>query len=226
MAFKTVGIIDVRSVGGSSLVRMFNRRPDCYLPPIKVLGNPSINMDYLFNRDIISRSDVGIVSVKPRQMRDICDSICSVSGKIPIISTAPFIPLNKLHLWLCENKVIIRCMPSISCEVGKGIVPYHSNYEKKYVHDLMSNLFAPNKVLRLSSDNEMNAATIINECDQAFFAWYVNQLEPIWTRNCSDEKINKMLIGKMTRVAAALKTYSTKEIIKMAAGLEELQIEF
>jgi len=236
---KRVGIIGIGSLG-ESLVNMLLRRPNFLLSPISVIGSTvrqnridelrntimndtSIkNPDILLttnNGDIVDKADEIILAVKPGQIKTICDIIRpSISGDIPIISTSAAVPLEKLHQWLPETKIIIRCMPNIPCNIGHGMVPYITKSDPKIAFDIMYNIFAPNNVLSLSSDDEIDISTIISGCGPAFFAWYTECIRQIGADILSNQNLDTMLIQTMKGTAAMLQTYSTNDIIKAVAS--------
>ena len=75
----------------------------------------------LFSRDnkvIVKHSNYLILSVKPVQMKEVCQEINFLPEDFPIISAAAAIPLDLLHKWLPNNRNIIRCMPNIPCISG------------------------------------------------------------------------------------------------------------
>lgn len=99
------------------------------------------------NKELATHADTILLSVKPREIRGICEIIAhSVQKETPIISVAAAVPLNKLHEWLPRSKNIIRCMPNVPCGIGHGIVSYYTNMEPKQAMCLMSDIFAPNTV--------------------------------------------------------------------------------
>lgn len=230
---KTIGIIGTGSLG-ESLINMLLRRPNFSLSPVSVVGstlrsdrivelrNTIISENLLLtvnNHDVIEKADEILLTVKPGQIKMVCDTIRPlVSKNTPIISAAAAIPLEKLHQWLPETKMIIRCMPNIPCNIGDGIVPYITKSDSKLASSIINNIFAPNKTLPLSTDSEIDISTLIAGCGPALFAWYSKCIQQIGTGILLDQDLTLMLTQTMKGTAAMLQTHSTDNVIRAVAS--------
>lgn len=226
---RTIGIIGTGSLG-EQLVKMLLRRQDSLLP-FSVIGSvrrPTRKQELietfgsrlrLFedNRQVAIKSDVLILSVKPGQIKDVCKEITPILlDDVPVISAAAAIPLNKLHQWLPSTNTIIRCMPNIPCSIGSGVSTYYS--DSPIADILMNDVFAPNMILPVNSDSEVDASTLIAGCGPAFFAWYSQCLKTIGEGIISKDTLNKMIIQTMKGTAEMLRDNTTEEIIHAVAS--------
>ena len=216
-----VGIIGLGNLG-KALAEMLIRRPDIkvigsvrrpehlraltiQLPEVEVVDN---------NAEVIANSNVLILAVKPNQMRDVCAGISSHIC-LPIISVAAAVPLNKLHQWLPHKSAIIRCMPNLPCSIGAGVVPYYS-YQP--TDDLMQDIFAPNRVIAMDNDAEIDAATVISGCGPAFISWFSDQLYKIGQMRIPDAKLQSMIAQTICGTGLLLETKSSATIMKEVAS--------
>lgn len=168
------------------------------------------------NGQVSKHSDYIILSVKPSQIKDICTEIKSyIDPNTPIISTAAAVPLDMLHKWLPESKNIIRCMPNIPCSIGEGTIIYHSHSDNIKI---MNDIFAPNLVVRVKSDAEIDALTLIAGCGPAFYAWYNECLKSAVCGILEDDVVDMIMMQTMIGTACMLKTMSNNEIIKTVAS--------
>lgn len=239
MHARTVGIIGTGALGTHLAKMLLTQRElktlmeyPChhYIPPISVIGSVtnaeregyleyhfghSLRMSYN-NKDIVRKSDIIILSVKPNQMKAVCEEIKTVMREDKVvISTAAAVSLDKLHSWLPRNQNIIRCMPNIPCSIGSGVATYYSKY--KHAQLVMDDLFKPNKIIPLYSDKEMDASTLISGCGPALISWYNDALNKTADKSLHPKTLNEILAHTMIGTAKMLETNSSRQIIKDVA---------
>ena len=227
---RTIGIIGTGSLG-EQLAKMLIKRPDNGLSELSVIGSVRRQsrkqeiLDQLGskiilfedNKQVAVKSDLIILSVKPSQMRDVCKEISpTLLNTVPIISVAAAVPLDKLHEWLPVTNTIIRCMPNVACSVGAGLSVYYS--KSAYADALMHNIFAPNLVLPVSTDEQVDVSTLIAGSGPAFFAWYSECLKRIGEGKISKEILARMIAQTMKGTAEMLGVNSAEEIIRSVAS--------
>lgn len=228
--YRTIGIIGIGSLG-EQLTKMLLRRPENLLPRVSVIGSvrrsarkqelldkfgTQINL-FEDNRQVATKSDIIILSVKPGQIKDVCKEITPLLlDSVPVISAAAAIPLAKLHQWIPSTNTIIRCMPNIPCSIGAGVSTYYS--QSSYADSLMSDIFAPNTVLSVNNDAEVDASTLIAGCGPAFFAWYAECLKTIAEGTIEKSVLMKMITETMKGTAEMLQKSNPDEIIRAVAS--------
>lgn len=169
------------------------------------------------NPAIAHRSDVVILTVKPGQIKGVCQEIASsLTPDTIIISAAAAVPLAKLKEWLPNSQVIIRCMPNIPCSIGKGIVSYYSN--SLQAESIMEKVFAPNKIIAVSDDSQVDASTLISGCGPAFFSWYAECIKRIGVDKLPPHILNSMIVETMSGTAALLNHHTAADIIQRVAS--------
>lgn len=235
MAGRIAGIIGTGSLG-THLIRMINSRPDIsklpYQPrkfPLAVIGSVRTYKrerylrDCYFielfkdNKEVAKRANIVLLSVKPSQIKDVCQEIAShLDPNTAVISAAAAVPLDKLHEWLPNTKTVIRCMPNVACSIGSGVATYYSNSSDAF--DVMHEVFVPNLILPVSSDKEMDTSTLISGCSPAFLAWYVDCLKLLGYSYLPPETLNKMITQTMIGTAEMLKRQSSEQIIRAVAS--------
>ncbi|CAH6419489.1 Pyrroline-5-carboxylate reductase [uncultured virus] len=233
--FNSVGVIGTGNLG-ESLIKMILRKsriPSVIcsvrtedrktnlinrIGPNITKSESSINFEFQ-NPIIAQKSECLILSVKPGQIKEICNEIKDfVPATTPVISAAAAISLTNLHNWLPTTKGIIRIMPGITCAIGQGIIPYTTRGDLQDIYPMMMDIFAPNTLLPLKTDAEIDAATLIAGCGPAFFAWFSTQLRNSVARNLSDPDIAKMLAITMRGTGSLMETMRESDIITSVAS--------
>ena len=213
-----VGIIGLGNLG-MSLATMIAKNPD-----LDVIGHnrshvpknlPRIRLAAT-NREVILRSDVVILSVKPMQIQALCAEIRPlITSKVPIISTAAAVSLTNLKQWLPETEMVIRCMPNIPCSIGEGIVPYYStNFG---ADTLMASIFSPNRIVDLETDHQMDVSTMVSGCGPAFLAWFSQYLYEIGT-DLPPSKLQALVAQTLRGTGTMLETTSPTTIMRTVAS--------
>lgn len=221
---RRVGIIGSGNLGqhlGKMLTRRNNvsvniscRKKELYPHLYNKLGRVTIYDD---NRILVNHSDIILLSVKPGNIKDVCEEINSyINTDKYIISTAAAIPLKCLYKWLPSTIKVIRCMPNIPCSIDKGVVTYYSNF--KGDDKIMKYIFGDNMIINLQNDRQIDLSTLISGCSPAFFAWYNDCLKTIGKDILSDKILNDMLKQTMIGTGEMMSTYTNSEIIKSVAS--------
>lgn len=240
MSLRTVGIIGMGSLGKHLTKMLLTQRQleplmkyPCYqyAPPLSVIGSVrnkdrAAVLEYNFgsalrtypdNCVVANKSDVVILAVKPGQVKEVCEEISSsLKDNTVVISTAAAVPLNKLQSWIPNVRNVIRCMPNTPCSIGSGVVTYYCKHNNGAA--IMKDLFKPNEVIPLYSDEEMDASTLISGCGPAFIAWYTNLLANISADTLHPSTVNNLLAHTMIGTAELLKTQNSRSIIKSVAS--------
>jgi len=75
------------------------------------------------NRELVRKSDIVIIAVKPKDVQKVLDEISDIVGKKLVISTVAGVPVAEFERRLRKAKVV-RIMPNIPCSVGEGAVAF------------------------------------------------------------------------------------------------------
>lgn len=75
------------------------------------------------NRELVSKSDIVIISVKPKDAQKVLDEISDIVGEKLVISTVAGVPIARFEGSLKKARVV-RIMPNILCSVGEGAIAF------------------------------------------------------------------------------------------------------
>ena len=229
-----IGIIGTGSLG-THLVRMLlshsRKSPVKHRPRIDVIGSVrnyerrnylectfGSSMQLYDNRLVARLSDIILISVKPEQVKEVCEDIKNTLTLYPrkiIISTAAAVPLNKLLGWLPTDSTVIRCTSNIPCSLGSGLVTYYSNASN--AREIMDTVFYPNKILEVKSDKSIDIATVITGCGPAFIAWYIDCLKDIGEEQFCTNGLKIMLSQTIIGTGEMLAIQDPDNLIRAAA---------
>lgn len=223
-----VGIIGTGNLGQSLAHMILNRNYESLICGIRrkerekelrqnLKGN---NIKFTMkNTELAKEANCIFLSVKPGQIRDVCNEISDVvNPETSIISVAAAVPLVKLREWLPHSQIIIRCMPNIPCSIGQGVIPYISHGNSEKIVELVEKIFKPNLIVPLQTDEQIDASTLISGCGPAFLSWYIDCLKPIAENNIQTDDLNEMIIQTMIGTANLLRHSSCSNIIKNVAS--------
>jgi len=77
------------------------------------------------NRELVRKSDIVIIAVKPKDVQKVLDEISDIVDKKLVISTVAGVPVVEFERRLKKAKVV-RIMPNILCSVGEGAIAFSS----------------------------------------------------------------------------------------------------
>ncbi len=173
---KTIGIIGTGHLGTHMLRLMTLNKLNLFLSvsdrdeaKAEKIANGS-NVISVTNEENISCSDVLFITVKPDQVKSVCNDINKYSDhrdKKIIVSAAAGVPLNKLEKWTENRQDIIRCMPNILISRGLGTILWYSNKD----HNKLLNMITegPDSIW-LDKEYLLDAGTVVSGCSPAFIA--------------------------------------------------------
>ena len=184
--------------------RKRNSDPDETYPSNVIMANSNLHLAH--------NSDIILLSVDPDNMQKVCKEIQEgITKDTCIISMAAGIRLETLREWNPNTHLIIRAMTNISCKFGIGAVTYMSNdYMSRRI---ITNLFSPNTIVRLETDEQMNMATVLSSCVPATEPYYK------LARNVLDEHVtNTIVSSSMMGVSHLLKETNIENVIDVVSS--------
>jgi pyrroline-5-carboxylate reductase len=110
------------------------------------------------------KSDVIVMSVKPQQMQQACESLAGVGVSGLILSIAAGTTISSIQTWLNNHSRIVRAMPNTPATLGLGISglvgpPSLSSVDHASATSVMR---AAGEVLWVSSESMINAVTAVS----------------------------------------------------------------
>jgi pyrroline-5-carboxylate reductase len=165
------GMLASKIVTARSLFISDNRRKQL-LNLAKDLGVRSV----LKNTDLISKTDVVIIAVKPQDIKTVLEEIGSCLRKNQIvISIAAGVSLKTLRKYL-KKAHVVRVMPNLGCFLRESAtaVSYEAG-EQKRVKDITNMLFGSLGVVIDVSEKRMHVVTALSGSGPAYIA-FISQI--------------------------------------------------
>jgi pyrroline-5-carboxylate reductase len=114
--------------------------------------------------ELISKSDIIILCVKPNQVEESCREI--PENKV-VLSIAAGISLSKLKIYLSDKTKIARLMPNLPLQVGVGAIGFVTNHN--FVDDIVYSLFQDfSLIIKVKDEDQMDAITGLSGSGPAF----------------------------------------------------------
>ena len=126
----------------------------------------------------IQLSDILFLTVKPDQIKSVCDSInknCYITDQKTIVSAAAGISLKSLSNWTNNQHRVVRCMPNLPVSNGDGTILWHGNtndiHPYKCEDYLLLDIITQGPTsMWVDSEKLIDAGTIISACTPAHIA--------------------------------------------------------
>jgi pyrroline-5-carboxylate reductase len=199
---KKIGIIGYGNMG-SAIAERIRRKYRVYTfdkdkNKIQNLSNIEIADNV---KDLVSKTDVVIIAVKPQDFDSVLNEIKSIVKDKLIISIAAGIATTDIEKVLGEVKVI-RVMPNLPARVGRGISFLSKG---RYAQDRDLNfalkLFRFLGIVFILSEEMMNEATAVSGSGPGFWCHRVENIP----RNEWEKYSNKFFIPELTLAAESVK---------------------
>ncbi|MDD5063751.1 MAG: pyrroline-5-carboxylate reductase [Phycisphaerae bacterium] len=122
------------------------------------------------NRDLVSKADIIVLSVKPQNMTDALESIKgAVSGKKLVISIAAGVKVSRIA-GVLGNVAIVRAMPNTPALIGEGASALFANDKAKPMLKKAKAVFsAVGKVVVVSNESLIDAVTAVSGSGPAYY---------------------------------------------------------
>lgn len=128
------------------------------------------------NRELVKKSDIVIIAVKPKDVQKVLDEISGTVGEKLIISTVAGVPVAWFERKLRKAKVV-RIMPNIPCSVGEGAIAFSSGSrvrrgDLRRVEELLDKLGIALKL----PENMLDAVTGLSGSGPAFYSLVIKAM--------------------------------------------------
>ncbi|TFE67329.1 pyrroline-5-carboxylate reductase [Methylacidiphilum sp. Yel] len=125
----------------------------------------------LDNRELVHNTDLVFLCVKPPQAKEVLGEIRAIIASKVLISVVAGLTIKDITQ-LLSPCMVIRAMPNLPCQIGKGVIPYALNRDEdrknremvSLIHYLFSLLGHPIQI----SEDLMAAATALVGCGPAY----------------------------------------------------------
>jgi len=174
------------------------------------------------NNYLIKNSHIIILSIKPSNVKKVLGEIEKFGDQNKlIISCVAGIENDFIENYLNSDYYpIIRIMPNISIETGKGVIPYFINDHVNSTHVFQLNeLFKPNFIIECDDEKLINTTTLLNGSMPAILSYLSDIFIQLGIEKDIPHDIStKLLIESLLGTGELLKTKSTQEIIKQVCS--------
>ena len=220
---KSIGIIGCGNMGSalvenfkkklaSSAILIFDKdkdRQNSLVKGFQVQGCESL-------QDLILKSRVIIIAVKPQDIDVVLKEFKRVSGKL-IISIAAGITLSHLELLLGNALAIIRAMPNLNALIGQSVTALSRN---RVVSDsqmgLAQKIFKAVGEVVIVPESQMNAVTAISGSGPAFVAYLIKDLgEEAIERVFVKEALNFKIAPRTANILARGTISGTRQMLSV-----------
>lgn len=125
------------------------------------------------NSDVISKSDIIFICVKPQDVEAIIEELKPAPKEKVFISIAAGVATKRFTDKLNGIK-IVRLMPSMNCQVNEmvSVVYFHKNIDGKERKDILAMLNSVGKAFELPED-KFDEFTALS-CSVAFYAYFID----------------------------------------------------
>ncbi len=151
---------------------------DNHLQTIRQRFGVSVTTD---NRHCAQQGDMVVLAVKPKVMRDVCESIAPVvqNTRPLIVSIAAGLEAPTLDGWLGGGLPLVRVMPNTPSLVGKGAAGLYANdavtaSQKKTVESVFGSI---GSALWVEEEHLLHAVTALSGSGPAYFFLMLEALE-------------------------------------------------
>jgi pyrroline-5-carboxylate reductase len=128
------------------------------------------------NIELVNKSEIVIVAVKPKDLEKVLDEIFGNVGEKLVVSTVAGVPIAVFERKLKSAKVV-RIMPNIACSVGEGAIAFSagSRVRRKDLRRVKELLDKLGIALELP-ENKLDAVTGLSGSGPAFYSLVVKAM--------------------------------------------------
>ncbi len=175
------------------------------------------------NLENIRMSDIIFLTVKPNNIKDVCEEIKNNSTyycEAPklIISAAAGVSVSKIQKWVGNRHSVGRCMPNIPVSIGDGSIVWTRGSVNTDDIELLNDITNGPGSLWVGEEM-MDSATVISGCSPAYTAKFFNTNYKIGIEmGFSPEQSKELLFNSMSGFLKLIKTMSPDEIMNQVAS--------
>ena len=208
---KSIGIIGAGNLGKHLIELLTHNRCQNFLT---VSDTHPIKTDKIrtsHNRDNIESSEYIFLTVKPNQVKSVCQDIkvchsdniynrnhthCLRTRKT-IISAAAGVPSFKIRKWLgnsSENYNIVRMMPNIPISMCSGSIIWYSDNIRSEDRNILGKMTKGPASVWVNQENKIDAATVLYGCNPAYISKFFDIYLKMGKELGFDESESKKLL--------------------------------
>lgn len=171
------------------------------------------------NFDDISNTDVIILSIKPQQLKSVCEQLLPYIKNQLIISIAAGIRSADIAGWLNQHESIVRVMPNTPAQIQAGVSALYALDKVSPQQREQANLIlaAVGKTVWLDDEGKMDAVTAISGSGPAYVFYLIEALQEAGVKLGLTADEANMLAVQTFKGASLLAAQSTEDIVTLRA---------
>ncbi len=166
------------------------------------------------NDDVINKSDVVVLAVKPQVLEVVAKNAAALIQQKQnlVVSIAAGISQKNLSDWLGSDTAIVRCMPNTPALVLTGATALHANDKVNgEQRDLAENIMRSVGIaLWLKKEAEMDAVTAVSGSGPAYFFLLMEAMEKVAVELGLSEATARLLVQQTALGAAKIALESSE----------------
>lgn len=171
------------------------------------------------NFDDFSDEDVIILSIKPQQLKSVCEQLVPYIKNQLIISIAAGIRSADIASWLDQYESIVRVMPNTPAQIQAGVSALYALNKVSQQQREQANLIlaAVGKTVWLDDESKMDAVTAISGSGPAYVFYLIEALQEAGVKLGLTADEANMLAVQTFKGASLLAAQSTEDVITLRA---------
>jgi pyrroline-5-carboxylate reductase len=217
---KNIGIIGFGNLGRSltSLLIKNNLRPSLRVSS----RNMERTRSFVYQQqDNINNSDILFLTVKPNNVKEVCDDINKYSNNTrkTIVSAAAAVPIKKINDWTYRKHQVIRCMPNLPISIGDGSIVWHDpNNDNEIKKVIEESTKGPNSIW-VKDEKLVDVATVISGCTPAYVGkLFESYVDSAVKQGFTEEESRFLLRGVFSGTSKFLEYQTGHEIMDSVAS--------
>lgn len=149
------------------------------------------------NAEVVKKSDVFILAVKPQQMKDVLNEIVDVINNTKVVvSIAAGVRIKSINKILGKNIQVVRVMPNLPLRIGYGVTAVCKNKvckQKKY--EFVKKLFLEKGIVVEVKEKLMDLITAVSGSGPAYVFYIAEIIQNVAKKLNLSEKIISQVVN-------------------------------
>lgn len=223
---KSIGVIGMGNMG-NHLTKLFikNNLKEFVMTSYPKHGKKFKTFDLYFadNETVIKSSDIIFLTVKPNQIKTICEEIkeygTDMSNPKTIVSCAAGVSIEKIKEWTKSESNVVRFMPNIPISLGVGSIAWYTDDHIDSTKNILNTIFQGPSNIWLKNEKNIDSVTVLSGCGPAYVAKLYKVYQYIGKDlELNDYEINNLLKGMFLGTGKLLDEKTWEEIINEVAS--------
>lgn len=167
--------------------------------------------------EVIQESNVLFLTVKPYNIKEVCQLIKKSDHLKTVVSVAAGVPTEKIESWLGYRHHVVRMMPNIPISQNQGSIVWYSQDPR--LQNNLNRICEGPEFLWVKEEELMDVATVMFGCTPAYIARVFGvYLDMAIDMGFSESEARKLLSGTFSGTSELLKKSNSQSIINQVAS--------